>query len=239
MNNIIMKKKISEILKLITAIISFSGLILSFIGAERDGYSHWAKRLLYFTCQSNVWMIAIFAVMLIAGLRAKGEKMRHRDMLYTLRFALTVSITLTGFVFCTLLAPFSARDGYNAWSASSIMSHVITPILSVVDLFYDPERINIGRREIGYSVLPPLFYLIFASVFCILKVDFGRGDPYPYFFMNYYSPAGVFGFSKVMPFAIGSFYWMLFLLGLVLSIAAVYARLLNGRKAKTKSNTQN
>ena len=227
------KEKISFWLKLLTVSVSLSGLILSFFSAQADGYSHWSKRLMYFTSQSNVWIILIFTAILIFEAVSKNKQANTENLLYLLKFVFTVSITLTAIVFCALLAPFSHRNGYNAWTASSIMTHVITPTLAVFDLFYGKAPMQIKKHHALYSAIPPLLYLVFTSILCILKVDFGRGDPYPYFFMNYYSPAGVFGFSDVMPFAIGSFYWMLLILGIVLSVSFCYACLLNKRIKET------
>jgi len=64
-------------------------------------------------------------------------------------------------------------------------------------------------------------------VLCIMKVDFGRGEPFPYFFFNYYSPAGVFGTSDVMPYRIGSFYWIVFMFFLIIGVGALYRKLYN------------
>ena len=59
----------------------------------------------------------------------------------------------------------------------------------------------------------------------VLGVDFGRGEAFPYFFMNYFSPAGIFGFSKNMPYIIGSFYWIAMLVIIIVGLAVLYAYL--------------
>lgn len=224
-----LKSKISFLMKIIIPLISLGGLVLAFFGAEADGYSHWAKRLLYFTTQSNVWIAFTMAAILLIPLIPEAKRAPATRVLYLLKYLFTVSITITGIVFCVVLAPF-ADKGYRPWSISSILTHVLTPILSIVDYVIDRPPFEIGRKEKLYTTIPPFLYLAFASILSVLKIDFGRGDPFPYFFLNYYSPAGVFGFSDQPPFVLGSFYWIVIFLLIVLGIASLLARI--GRKKK-------
>ena len=225
-----MRNKISVFLKSLIFAASFFGVIWSFFNAQSDGYSHWSKRLLYFTSQSNIWIgLTCLSILLIPIIKPTQNNSRVKNMLYLLKYVFTVSITLTGFIFCAVLAPGAANDNYNAWTAASIMTHIIVPVLSVVDFFIDTYKVSILKRHIPLVALPPFAYMIFASALCVLKVDFGRGDPFPYFFFNYYSPAGFFGFSNEMPYVIGSFYWIVLMLGIIISVGALYRRLYNKR----------
>ena len=69
--------------------------------------------------------------------------------------------------------------------------------------------------------IPPIYYLIFAGIGFVLNWDFGYGDNYPYFFVNWGSPAGAFGFSSESPY-IGVFYYVLILSAFVIGIALLY-----------------
>ena len=218
-----MRERISVIIKSLTILTAFTGVILSFIFATQDGYTHWATRLLYFTGLSNIWIAVFFIVFIIFKFNGKFENQKVRDFTYLLKFIFTISITITGIIFCTLLAPFAKNEGYNAWTISSFLTHVATPALSIFDFFFDPYRINIKRRHLYATTIPLLLYCIFASILILLKVDFGRGDPFPYVFLNYYSPAGFFGFSNVMPYIFGSFYWMVLIFFIVIGLAKLYA----------------
>ena len=222
------REKISFSLKFVTASAALIGVVWSFFNATADGYSHWSKRLLYFTSLSNLWIALTFIAILIAA-RSKtlSKNTRVKNFLHILKYIFTVSITLTGFIFCAVLAPGSANANYNAWTAASILTHVVVPTLSVVDFFVDTYRVALIRRHILLTTVPPLLYSVFASVLCIMKVDFGRGEPFPYFFFNYYSPAGVFGTSDVMPYRIGSFYWIVFMFFLIIGVGALYRKLYN------------
>lgn len=221
-----MRKIISVILKIIISVASLLGIILSFFRATPDGYSHWSKRLLYFTAQSNVWIGILSLIMLIYAL-AEGDKgsTRVKNTLYLLKYVFTVSITVTCLIFCVVLAPGSANENYNAWTFPSLITHVIVPALSIADLFVDEYKIALKKRHIFYTAIPPFLYMIFSTVLYLCRVDFGRGDPFPYFFLNFGSPAGVFGFSDEMPYMIGSFYWIVFILFIILGFASLYKKL--------------
>ncbi len=226
-----MRNKISFSLKIATVALAFAGVIWSFFNSAADGYSHWSKRLLYFTSQSNVWIALCMLAILIISLKPFAERTRVKNFLYILRYVFTVSITLTGFIFCTVLAPGAANDNYNAWTGASILTHVAVPILSIVDFFLDPYRVSLKKRHLFFTATPPFIYMIFATVLVLMKVDFGRGDAFPYFFFNYYSPAGFFGFSDEMPYILGSFYWIVFMFFLIIGVGALYRKLYKREKS--------
>jgi hypothetical protein len=125
---------------------------------------------------------------------------------------------------------------------SSFLTHVITPALAIFDFFFDKYRISLTKRHLFASLIPLFAYLLFVSILILLKVDFGRGDPYPYIFLNYYSPAGFFGFSDQMPYIFGSFYWFLIILSLVFGLGRLYQRitdrLIGKQREKSASNSE-
>lgn len=224
-----MRNKISLTFKILIASASFLGIILSFARATLDGYSHWSKRLLYFTAQSNIWIGALSLVILAYAFisRSKEGDTRVKNTLYVLKYVFTVSVTVTGLIFCAVLAPGAKTDNYNAWTFSSLITHVIVPSLSIADLFVDGYKINIKKHHVFYTAIPPFLYMIFSTVLYLLGVDFGRGEPFPYFFLNYGSPAGVFGFSNEMPYMVGSFYWIILILFVIFGFASLYRKLYN------------
>ena len=215
-----MRRKASFCLKILTVALVLFGVLLNFLAAEADGYSHWSKRLLYFTTQSNLWIGLTFLALLFWK-----DRPRLKYSLYLLKYVFTVSITVTCIIFCFVLAPGAGNDNYNAWTPASLIVHVFVPCLSIADFFVDAERIQLQRRCILFTAIPPFLYMIFSSILGFMNVDFGRGDAYPYFFLNYRSPAGFFGFSDQMPYIVGSFYWMLFILLIIFSLGWLYRRL--------------
>ncbi len=200
------------------------GVILACVLAEQDGYSPWYKRLLYFTQLSNVWIgttCGAFAVLAIVGLFKNTTPVRN--VFYVLKYIFTVSITVTGIIFCSLLAPFA---DYNVWIFSSVLTHVVVPVLSITELFIcDAGEGSLRLRHTFCALIPPSAYFIFTSILCILKVDFGKGEPYPYFFMNFYSDVGMFGADFSGLPQLGAFYWMVFLISLIFGLSLGYYKL--------------
>ena len=52
---------------------------------------------------------------------------------------------------------------------------------------------------------------------------------YPYFFLNWGSPAGAFGFSKELPF-MGCVWWIIALLIVILAVGYVYLVIIDAMK---------
>lgn len=230
--------KISYALKWLVTLSAFGGVILSLFTAQKDGYSHWSARLLYFTAQSNIWLGFTFLMLALFPLfRHKNDEWKRP--LYLLKYVFTVCILVTALVFCALLAPFS-DESYRAWTVCNLFTHVVTPALALMDYFIDPYRPALTTKNAFLCALPALSYL-FCTVFLVaLHVDFGRGVEYPYFFINYRSPVGFFGFSSSPPFVMGVFYWLILfaflvvLLAFLLKLPVQKKRALKKRKKRTR-----
>ncbi len=209
-------------LNLAIGVLALLGVLLACVYATRDGYSTWLRRMLYFTQQSNLWIAAVSFAFVWVLLRPEVNE-RHLRMVGLFKYIFTVSITVTGIIFCALLAPFADIP---MWYLSNVITHVIVPVLAILDFFTDRWILPIRKREAVYGLIPPAVWFVFASVLCLLRVDFGRGDPYPYFFMNFYSEAGLFG-AQMIPGErpqLGSFYWFVLILLVVLGLCyAFYA----------------
>lgn len=225
------KQKISYVLKILTVIAALGGLLLSFIEAQTEGFSHWSERLLYFTGQSNLWLGVLFAILLFLPYIHLAQWINR---LYIFKYILTVSISMTGLVFCGLLGPFGPKS-FHLWSFSSLLTHVFSPAFAIADFFVDPHPIPIQRKHIFYALLPAVFYFTITGIMGTFGVSFGRGQTFPYFFMNYRSPVGFFGFSNQYPYYMGTFYWMTFFGLIMTGIALLYAR---AKKPKHIQKTQ-
>jgi len=230
-----LKQRFCLLLKILTVISSIGGLIISLINAKFDGYSHWSKRLLYFTAQSNVWIGVTFLVLIFFPLLKIKNSAVWKNRLYVLKYIFTVSITVTGLVFCFLLAPF-ADESYHVWSVSGFLTHVFSPVFAIADFFIDDYKIPLLHKQTYLSVIPPALYVLTSAILTAVNFDFGRGDNYPYFFMNYFSPAGLFGFSNVSPFFVGSFYWILALALITFFLGKLYQKLKTHKSSRTYPN---
>jgi len=205
-----MRKTISTLNKIVVIILVVLALAF-FSFSEGDECASWAISLMYFTGQSNLWVFLVFLTLLIFTLLYRLGKVKTiPKFLYVLKYVVTVCIAMTFSVFVFLIAPFSGNM-YTPWSAYSIITHLLVPIIAIVDFYLDGYQIAYKKRHVFLSLIPPVVYFSIASILCVLKVDFGRGQAFPYFFMNFYSEVGVFGFKWGNPTLIGSFYWFMIL----------------------------
>lgn len=203
-------------------LVELAALVCSAIGIKMT-VSYGSFGYLYFTIQSNIWIaatLALFALWQTLGVFIKPLR-RIPRLLYILKFVFTVSITLTGGVFCFVLAP--TQPGAIEETVN-ILTHIAVPLLAIVDLFLCRPR-DPKYRWALYGLVPPIYYLVFASIGYVENWDFGQGTNYPYFFLNWDSPAGAFGFADP-PYIMGTFYWILVMIAIVAGFGALYVLLL-------------
>lgn len=213
------KRKItSYALKAVVFISALVGTILSAV-ASSDAFMGGETVFMYFTIQSN---IAIAIICLIGAILLIRNKEIHYAW-YVVKLVGTVAITLTGVVFCFVLAP---TMGAGAWGPANVLTHVIVPICSIVDFFIVAVAYKYRRIDILFVIIPPLLYAIYAGIGFAADWNFGSGYNYPYFFLNWGSEAGAFGFSSDLPF-IGTMWWILLLLVFLIGIGFLYTSLNN------------
>ena len=199
MNKFRLQKIISSILKVTVLISVIIGVSLS-ASASSESFMGGTTVFMYFTIQSN---IAIALICLIGCILISLNKIKNY-VWYVIKLVGTVSITLTGTVFCFVLAP---TMGTNAWNAANILTHVIVPIAAIADFFIVAINIKYRRIDILYVIIPPLLYAIYAAIGYVNNWQFAPNTNYPYFFLNWGSEAGAFGFSSSLPF-MGVMWWL-------------------------------
>ena len=197
------QKRLSSFLKIIVILSALLGTFLSAY-AGRHSFMGGSRVFMYFTIQSNIAMAIICGIGLYL-IKKGGDVSRTW---YIIKFVGTVSITLTGVVFGFVLAP---TLGAYAWNIQNTLTHVVVPVVSVIDFFVIAPQARISKKNVFYVVIPPILYAIYAAIGFVKGWEFADGINYPYFFLNWGSPAGAFGFIKEMPF-MGSAWWIIVLL---------------------------
>lgn len=215
---------ISSILKLIVIIAALIGIILS-ARSGIDAFMGASIVFMYFTIQSN---IAILLVSLI-GLYFI-YKNKYNYIWSVIKFVFVVSITLTGIVFCFVLAP---TMGGNAFSLENVLTHVVVPLSAIIDFFVVGINFNIKKKNILFVTIPPLLYSIYAGIGYALDFKFTSTQNYPYFFLNWGSKAGAIGFSSELPF-MGVIWWILLLLLFLIFVGFIYLKIIDLFKNKYK-----
>ena len=102
----------SLILKGIVVLSASVGVFLSAY-ASRNTFMGGSRVFMYFTIQSNI----VVAVLSLIGAVLLLRPGRIPDAWYVVKFVATVSITLTGVVFCFVPAPSALQRGCRSWAA--------------------------------------------------------------------------------------------------------------------------
>ncbi len=221
-----MRKIITITIKILVVIGAILGVILNtqtpygqFLGAKTT--------FLFFTIQSNIWIaLTMLFLLIVSLLEYRTKKQLFKKWMYIIKLIFTVAISLTCMVYCFILVP-SAPENFDCWDIGSVLLHAVVPALAIIDYFVDIKNYQYKTKEVFLVILPPLYYLFFSLIGYFLNWNFGEGHNYPYFFLNYNSPAKVFGFSDEEPYFMGSFYWIVILLILVLGMGFIYKFIYN------------
>ena len=216
-----MQKAVSVVLKIAVFISAILGTFLSAY-AGRHSFMGGSRVFMYFTIQSNIAIAAICAV----GLYILFRKKNANGVWWVVKFVGTVSITLTGVVFCFVLAP---TLGNAAWNLQNILTHVVVPIAAIIDFFTVGVSSDIRKRNTFWVIVPPILYAIYAGIGYIQNWQFAENYNYPYFFLNWGSPAGAFGFTDELPF-MGCAWWILAIFVALLIVGYLYLKIIDAMK---------
>lgn len=208
-------------MKIIVIASAVSGTFLSWY-AGRDSFMGGRTVFMFFTIQSNIALAVICLTGLVKMLKGKP----FSDLWFIIKFVGTVSITLTGAVFCFVLAP---TLGNGAWNIQNILTHVVVPVAGVLDFFVTGTESNIKKRNDLWVIVPPILYAIYAGIGYVCNWQFAEGYNYPYFFLNWGSQAGAFGFTDELPY-MGCAWWILALFCALLAVGMLYLLILDGLK---------
>ena len=226
-DDIMRRNCISWILKGIVIICAVTGTVISAL-AGKETFMGGSHVFMFFTIQSN---IAIALVCLIGAVLLLKKAPAYW---YVIKFVFTVSITLTGIVFCFVLAP--TLKGH-AWNLQNILTHVIVPIAAVADFFVTGVDADIQKKSVVYVTIPPLLYAVYAWIGYVAGWEFLKGVHYPYFFLNWGSPAGAFGFVKGLPY-MGCVWWILAILIFLIAVGLLYLKVLDLEKKRMQKKKQ-
>lgn len=176
--------------------------------------------LLYYTIQSNIFVMLTAAVTLVFECRKiKGKPIANA--VYTLRFISTVDITLTFVVFALMLSPVFVLQNNAAYLASpgNLLVHNLLPLAAIFDWCFFGSSRHFKKRHTLYALIFPLVYCIFMLTrsFLGLTVD---GNLVPYFFLDY-QKSGWFTIGKN---GLGVAYWIVILTFALLGMCAFFKK---------------
>ena len=218
------QKIVSIILKIIIVLSVIAGVVLSSM-ASAESFMGGETVFMYFTVQSNI----LIALVCLVGLIMILMNRPCSKVWYIIKLTATVSITLTGIVFCFVLAP----GMENAWTPPSILMHALVPAASIIDYLVICNVMKVKKINVLWVTVPPILYAIYSGIGYVRHWEFFQGYNYPYFFLNWGSEAGAIGFSDSVPF-MGPVWWILIILVLLLVVGLVYLLIADLIRKKTR-----
>ncbi|WP_265561561.1 Pr6Pr family membrane protein [Streptomyces hygroscopicus] len=158
---------------------------------------------IYFTVQSNLLLTVFFAALVMRTVRGAGPE---GAFLAAIKGAVTLYIVITGTVFNLLLAnpvsPFYQQQKESHYTWHSVLLHVVTPLMALLDWRFFGPRGALHRRHAALWLAYPLAYLVFALVRGAVVTT---GTRYPYPFLDV-AASGYGQVSVNCVFLAGAFY---------------------------------
>lgn len=232
----------SVILKILIVNFAMSAFI---IGCFFDDNQY--HQLMFFTEQSNflALIVTIISLFLVVSEGTNGVK-KFTPALEKARFTVAILVSITCLIFMCILMPVGLIEndpGAGNFKWDEIILHAVVPPLVVIDVLIFNNNFVITKKDILISIGFMTFYLGFIIFAFYTNLSFNPNYPelhnYPYFFMNFNSHTGWFGIDFHFEGnvshdknAIGSFYWILFLLALVLSLGFAWRHIMNRQTVK-------
>lgn len=182
-----MKKTVWELVlnSIVVALVLIS-IVAQFIG----GFS---GQLWYFTLQTNIFIMLVAVVIIVVdsmSLKHKTVKFVTSRWFCLIRLLTTFFITITGVVYCFVLAPISiVVEHLSFWlvfNFTNVFLHICVPIISIVCYLLFGTHGQIKYSDAFYFLIYPLLYLLLVNV----RVWCGGGNTllnnakYPYFFID-------------------------------------------------------
>jgi hypothetical protein len=153
-------------------------------GLFAGGFS--AGMLMYYTIQSNLLAIALFALLAVRGGRGDSS-----GRLARFEFVCVVDILVTFIVFWGLLAHYMS-PGY-LFTFANLAVHAVTPLLCLTDYVLFAERRRLKYRDVYLTCVFPLFYVLCSAAAGLAGYDYSHSGAglspvrAPYFFLDYYN----------------------------------------------------
>jgi hypothetical protein len=135
----------------------------------------------FFTIDSNVGAVAVFAIGAICLIRNEGDP----RWFALLRASITTYMAVTFVVYNLLLRGIALPQGTTVPWSNEIL-HVVAPLLIVLDWFFAPGRRRLEWKDLRVIVAFPIIWVIYTLIRGPLAYDETGHKPtwYPYPFLN-------------------------------------------------------
>ena len=171
--------------------LEISIILISLLGIFSENYYSFGEQFWFFTVQTNIFVVIFESILLITNLFPKGSKASNltaKKWFNFLHLQVVYLITITGFVYCFILAPAAMLKNGNLlrfFSIRAILLHIFIPALTLIEYFTFSPKDQFTFKHTPLFLIYPLIYFIMVN----LRVLFGGspftdGSYYPYFFLD-------------------------------------------------------
>lgn len=145
-----------------------------------------ASTFLYYTIQSNMFVLAYFAYAAVKCAREIriGGSRGTVEYAPAVKGAVTMGIVVTLLIYWFVLVGANFSMIPNGTEASNLTVHLIVPLMAVADWLLFDQKGSIGPIDPIRWLALPLYYLVFALVAAPLGATYRDGTSYPYFFID-------------------------------------------------------
>lgn len=166
-------------------------IILSLFGIFAPTQNSFFGQFWFFTLQSNLFVVVIMTILAVSQIlkffNVKLKFIYHKWFNFV-RIATTFFITITGFVYCFLLAPVAIITNSPLVAQVSyrdIFLHVLVPILVIIEYYMLSQKLNLKFYHAFLFLIYPIAYVFIIFLRAkISKTTFPGGSQYPYFFID-------------------------------------------------------
>ena len=157
--------------------------------AARSSEQFW-----FFTIQTNLFIATIELILVVCQIlnmcKIKTPFAESKTFSF-IRTLTTFFITITGLIYCFVLAPagiyFDGEPLSVLFDARNVLLHVTVPIMSIVDHLFYCKKGDLKFKHAPIFLIYPIIYFAIVN----LRVLFGgtpfvSGSYYPYFFLDPY-----------------------------------------------------
>lgn len=205
-----MLRGITNILSLICNLTIAAFMVKSLVGFFTVGGSgnmqvKKTRAFVFFTVQSNCFMAACSAVMLVFNVTALLRGAAQVPYWFeTVKLSATVAVSVTLFVVMLVFVP---ATGFKPMiEGDNIFMHLISPVLAIITFVLFDGSVRLAPSALAFAMIPVFAYAVLYFVMVMVLGEDRGGWPDFYFFNKggkwYLSALGVFGMAITLAFLI-------------------------------------
>ncbi len=145
----------------------------------------------FFTLQTTLFVVILMTAKIVFQiLKFFGREFNFfKSTIFSyFQTAVTFYITITGVIFCFVLAPVALLTNsafISSLKARDILLHIFVPLLTIIEYYVCEEKTFLRKRSALLFLIYPVVYVLLAFArAAIFQTAFPGGSKYPYFFID-------------------------------------------------------